>query len=168
MILEWINTLGPILLSWPVVGLIALLVFRKPLLALVDHFSGDDVRRVKFGAIELERVRVEVNQTNSLIQQLYILSMSEDAFGQLKKLSTDSYGPFWLDPDLRVGLAPELTYFKILGYIRFDRVSNVVDVRDLPKGDHPEDNLSRYICVTRQGHDFIALREQAWKEQSKG
>jgi hypothetical protein len=168
MILEWINTLGPILLSWPVVGLIAILIFRKPLHALADRFLGDDVQRVKFGAIELERVRVEVNQTKSLIEQLYVLSMSEDAFGQLKKLSTDSFGAFWLDPDLRVGLAPELTYFKILGYIRFDRDANVVDVRDLPKGDHPEDDLSRYIRVTKQGHDFIALREQARKEQNKG
>ena len=89
--------------------------------------------------------------------------MSDDAFVQLKKLASGSYGPFWLDPELRVGLAPELNYFKILGFIKFDRIGGVVDVRDLPKGDHPNDNLSNYISVTPQGFTFVRLREQALK-----
>ena len=163
MILEWIRTLGPILISWPVVGLIAILIFIKPLRALANRFTGDDIQRIKVAGFEIERVKAEVKQTKSQIEQLYALSMSEDAFNQLKKLSTDSFGPFWIDPALTVGLAAELNYFKILGYIEFDRVPSVVDTRDLPKGDNPNDDLSRYIRVTQQGHDFIALREQALK-----
>lgn len=101
-----------------------------------------------------------VKAQDSKIAKLYALSMSEDAFGQLKKLSTGNYGSFWLDPNLTVGLAAEINYFKILGYIKFKKVE---DTRDLPKGDHPNENLSDYISVTPQGHAFMALREEALK-----
>src|SRR5262249_13055658 len=95
--------------------------------------------------------------------KLYLLSVSEDAFKQLKKLSTGNYGGFWIDPALVVGLAAEINYFKIRGYITFKRI---VDTRDLPKGDHPDKNLSDYIAVTAQGHSFSALREEALKIDS--
>jgi hypothetical protein len=166
MILEWVKILGPILISWPVVGLIAILVFRKPLLALVDRFMRDDVQRVKFWGVEIERVKVAVDQAKSEIDRLYALSMSEDAFGQLKRLSTGLYKPFWLDPELKVGLAPELNYLKMIGYIKFDRDPKVVDVRDLPTGDH-DDNLCRYISVTPLGHEFIDFREKAQERLTK-
>lgn len=99
-----------------------------------------------------------VKKQESKLAKLYALSMSEDAFGQLEKLSTNNYGGFWLDPNLTVGLAAEINYFKILGYIKF---KNVGDTRDLPKGDHPNDNLSNYIYVTPQGYAFIALRRES-------
>jgi hypothetical protein len=51
MMLEWVKAVGPILVSWPVVGLIAIWAFRKPLLALLE-----DARRFKFGGFESERV----------------------------------------------------------------------------------------------------------------
>jgi len=161
MLLEWIKTLGPLIISWPVVGLIAILMFRKPLRSLADSFTSQDVHRVKFGGFELERVKAEVIQAKSQIDQLYALSMSDDMFYQLKTLSTGSYGAYWLDPDLKVGLAPELNFLKMLGYIKFDRDVSVQGVEDLPKGDHPEGRLSQYISVTSQGHQFIILREQA-------
>lgn len=104
-----------------------------------------------------------VKASENKIAELYALSMSEDAFGQLKKLSTGDFGGFWLDPNLTAGLAAEINYFKILGYIKFKKVQ---DTRDLPKGDHPNENLSDYITVTPQGHAFIALREEALKRRS--
>jgi hypothetical protein len=90
--------------------------------------------------------------------------MSHDFFFQLKMLSTGKYGAYWLDPELKVGLAPELNYLKMVGYIKFDQDSTVTDIRDLPKGDRPDDNLSRYISVTPQGYAFIEFREQALKD----
>src|SRR5260370_9273249 len=121
MILEWVKTLGPILISWPVTGLIAILVFRKPMLALADRFTGEDLQRVKFWGVELERVKAAVDHAESEIDRLYALSMSEDAFNQLTKLSTGSYRPFWLDPELKFGLSPGLNYFKMINYIKFYR-----------------------------------------------
>ena len=73
MVLEWVKTLGPILISWPVVGLIAILIFRRPLLALAARFTGDDVQRIRVGSVELERVRVAVDQ----VQRQQALQASE-------------------------------------------------------------------------------------------
>ena len=95
-----------------------------------------------------------VKAQESKIAKLYALSMSEDAFNQLKELSSGNYGGFWLDPNLIVGLAAEINYFMILGYIKFKKVK---DACDLPRDDHPNENLSDYIVVTTQGHAFIAL-----------
>jgi hypothetical protein len=92
------------------------------------------------------------------IAELYALSMSDDAFGQLTRLATGQYGGFYLDPNLAVGLAAEINYFKIVGYIAFRKVA---DTRDLPTGNRPDDDLSNYITVTPQGRAFIALRGHA-------
>ncbi|CAG0927906.1 hypothetical protein TFLX_00688 [Thermoflexales bacterium] len=100
------------------------------------------------------------------LDRLYALSMSDDLFYQLKRLSTGAYGPYWIDPELRYGLGPELNYLKMLGYITFDRDSTVPDIREIPKGDNPD--LSRYVRVTQQGLDFIALREAALKRDTQG
>ncbi|QHG16018.1 hypothetical protein [Nostoc sp. ATCC 53789] len=111
-------------------------------------------------------LQTRVKGQEDKIAKLYALSMSEDAFYQLKKLATGAFGAFWIDPELRVGLSLELNYFKILGYIKFDQNPRVVDIRDLPKGDHPNDDLSNYISVTPQGRAFIVLREQAVRNPS--
>jgi hypothetical protein len=104
-----------------------------------------------------QRLREQENR----IDRLYALSMSDDLFRHLKKLNTDSFGPYWIDPEMKFGLGPELNYLKMLGYIKFDKDPDVPDIREMPKGDNPE--LSRYINVTQQGRDFISLREQSMK-----
>jgi hypothetical protein len=90
------------------------------------------------------------------IDELYALSMSDDLFAHLRRLATGDYGPYWVDPDMRYGLGPELNHLKILGFIRFDGDPDVPDIREMPKGDQPQ--LSRYISVTKQGRQFIRQR----------
>lgn len=166
--IEWVKTLGGLLLSWPVVGFVALIIFRKPLLAIIEKFTGDDLQRVKVGNIELERklkeVEKDIDKTKEQIAQLYALSMSEEAFDHLKTINDGSFKAFYLDPELKVGLALELNYLKVLGYILFDKVSGVGGVEDLPKGNHDDDNLSKYISVTKAGKDFIKLREETARD----
>jgi hypothetical protein len=87
MVLEWVKAVGPILISWPVMGLIAIWAFRQPLLALLE-----EARRFKFRGFEFERVIAAVDRAENAIDRLYALSMSDDAFAQLKKLSSGSYG----------------------------------------------------------------------------
>jgi hypothetical protein len=124
--------------------------------------------RIAEFTLSLTGVSGKLSELESDIAKLYALSMSNDAFYQLKKLSTNSFGHFWLDPDLRVGLAHELMYFKVLGYIEFnEKLVKDKDERNLPKGDHPNDDLSHYISVTKQGLDFIDLRERALKQAPK-
>jgi hypothetical protein len=44
VVLEWVQTLGSILVSWPVAVVIVLLVLREQLVALLGRFTGDDVQ----------------------------------------------------------------------------------------------------------------------------
>jgi hypothetical protein len=37
--LEWVKAIGAILISWPMVGFVCLLLFRKPLLFVLDRFT---------------------------------------------------------------------------------------------------------------------------------
>jgi hypothetical protein len=97
-----------------------------------------------------------LNDHSKRIDELYLLSMSNDAFGQLRKLASGDFGNYWVDPEMRYGLGPELNYFKMLGFIRFDGDPAVPDIRELPKGKQPQ--LSKYITVTAHGHEFIRRR----------
>jgi hypothetical protein len=54
-LLTWIKDIGPILLSWPTLGLVALVLFRRPLLDLLKQLGNSDRFKAKLGPIELER-----------------------------------------------------------------------------------------------------------------
>ncbi len=129
----------------------AFLWFRPHHLYAPSEYQGTKVKEY----VDAMRRRVE-----SEIDQLYALSMSDDAFYQLNRLNTGQYGAFWLDPALKIGLAAELIYFKILGYIEF-KDPNRKEVAYLPSGDNPNDDLCNYLRVTPVGQEFIALRKKA-------
>jgi hypothetical protein len=107
---------------------------------------------------KLSRIETKVDKANERIAELFALSMSRDTFGQLKKLNDGWMDHYYLDPELKVGLADELNHLKSLGYIQFDKDENVKGVENLPTGN--QSNLSRYISVTHTGKRFIELREQ--------
>ena len=52
--LEWFKVLGPIILSWPVVGLMITLIFRKPLLGLFERFSNSSGSKAEIGLLKIE------------------------------------------------------------------------------------------------------------------
>jgi hypothetical protein len=100
-----------------------------------------------------------VQTQEAKIAELFALSMSDDLFAHLDRMASNSYGPYWVDPEMRYGLGPELNYLKILGYVEFGVDSSVPDIREMPKGDNPQ--LSAFVRVTKQGEAFIELRKQA-------
>jgi len=51
---SWIQTIGGLLLSWPVIVLVIVLIFRKPLLRVLDRFIGSEAGRAKVGPVEIE------------------------------------------------------------------------------------------------------------------
>ena len=53
--LEWVTVIGSMLLSWPTVGLFALIMFHKPLLEIFQRFASTDLRKAKVGPFEIER-----------------------------------------------------------------------------------------------------------------
>jgi hypothetical protein len=92
--------------------------------------------------------------------------MSDELFAHLRRLATGSYGAYWVDPEMRYGLGPELTHLKVLGFIRFDVDPAVSDIREMPKGEQPE--LSRYISVTGAGREFIRRRTSINRRRDAG
>ena len=118
------------------------------------------------GAIIVARINKKVEQQAAMIADLYVRSMSDDTFNQLKKFENGSYGPFWLDPNDRSwGLSADLNYLLMLGYIEFKPGCKAGDIRGLPRGKNVNgqsgDQLSDYLRITDRGHSFIRLREQA-------
>ena len=53
-ILEWLKVLGPLLISWPIVSLIIVLIFRKALHKLFERFMGSDEAKIGIGSLKLE------------------------------------------------------------------------------------------------------------------
>ncbi len=54
-VLEWVKAIGSLVFSWPIMILVALVIFRKPLHKLIDQLTGTDVKRAKVGPVEIER-----------------------------------------------------------------------------------------------------------------
>src|SRR5260370_32897611 len=144
---------------WPIVFLLLLLAFRKQIASFVPQLLGR-LTKGPFGLeFDVKEVRKDMNRVMDQIANLYALSMSSTTYGNLKKLARGESNKFFLDPNLKVGLAVELDYLQVLGYIAFDKIQSVRGVADLPKGHRADDKLSRYIRVTESGKDFIKLRE---------
>jgi hypothetical protein len=74
-VIEWLEVLGPIVVSWPVVGLTALLMLRRPLKSLLIQLSEGDIRKAKVGPFEVER---ELRR---------VAAKGEEAVGQLQRLN---------------------------------------------------------------------------------
>lgn len=53
--LEWVKVLAPVVVSWPVVGLLGLLAFRRPLALLLDQIARGEIRKARVGPFEVER-----------------------------------------------------------------------------------------------------------------
>jgi hypothetical protein len=90
--LEWFKVLGPIILSWPVVGLVTALVFRKPLLDIFEHFSkGGEAEigplKIKLGKLAEEGKEAvgRLNRTTELMAEsrLLELEITSQMFGSI-------------------------------------------------------------------------------------
>lgn len=61
-VLEWIKTIGSLVLSWPVAILVIALIFRKRLLNVFDRFIGSDE------GLRLKLRRSRLSLANSLVK----------------------------------------------------------------------------------------------------
>lgn len=92
--LEWLKILGPIILSWPVVGLVIVLVFRKPLLGLLERFSNSSGSKAEIGPLKIELGKLaeegkdavgRLNRTTELMAESRLLELEITAgmFGSI-------------------------------------------------------------------------------------
>lgn len=95
-IFEWIKLIGTLALSWLVVGLVAILLLRKPLLQILEQFTSSGVCKVKVGPLEIERelgklaeqgqqAVTNLNRLNELMAEsrLLELEITESMFGRI-------------------------------------------------------------------------------------
>jgi hypothetical protein len=96
---------------------------------------------------ELSDVRQQLADLNSQVAQLFLLTMSEAMYFNLKKLTRETgFGPYKMQSSLR----RELYHLRDIGYIQVAAISNI---------DREGTNLSDHVSVTEAGRQFVELRE---------
>ena len=92
--LEWTKTIGSFLFSWPVIILIITLIFRRPILRLLERFTSSDEGRAEIGPVKIELGKLvregqdAVNNLNRLSvlmaeSRLLELEITEGTFGRM-------------------------------------------------------------------------------------
>jgi hypothetical protein len=99
--LHWVSTVGSLLLSWPMVGLLAVVLFFKPLRRLADELTKGDQFSIRWGQFEIRRkldaltaqgqeLRTEFKEQEAqleaqqeIINKLVIYSMSASIYHHL-------------------------------------------------------------------------------------
>jgi len=87
-LLQWFDTIGTLLLSWPLVVLIVILLFYRPIKRMVDQFTrGDRVESIEIGSFKLRRKLNElagevkeqeqrIEEQQEIINKLVLYSLS--------------------------------------------------------------------------------------------
>ena len=106
---------SPLLISWPVFGLIAILLFRKRLLKLIEQFTNADIRKAKIGPIELERELTKLaEQGSEAVSKLNRINelMAESRLLELE-ITEGMFGGFF-DEEKRANLTAQIEEFRQL------------------------------------------------------
>lgn len=89
--LEWFK----VVVSWPVVGLVTVLVFRKPLLGFLERFSNSSGSKAEIGPLKIELGKLAAegkdavgrfNRINELMAESRLLEL---------EITTGMFGPFF-------------------------------------------------------------------------
>lgn len=83
--LEWTKTIGFLLLSWPLAALMTALIFRKPVLRVLERFTSSDEGKAEIGPIKigLGKLAREGHDAVNNLNQLNIL-MAESRLLELE------------------------------------------------------------------------------------
>lgn len=161
--LEWIKVVGPILVSWPVIGLVALALFYRPLLGITKQFASSEVRKAKIGPIEIEREiiklterveeqKAEQERQKSEIESLRFLISSfvtEPELTHLQKLANGEPFPYQKSSFFEL----ELRRLRSFGMINNFKGKGIRSM--LAEGD-----LRDYFEISDRGREYLRLRGQ--------
>ncbi len=154
------STLGEIVpllqaLVWPFF-ILALLFYFKDAIKILRMEIQKRLRSgegIELGPIKLLERKVEAVELKVDIAKSFVLSMGDDMYKNLKKISSGNFGSYEIDKDS--GLWRELYHLRDIGYIE------VSAIRSLPKKGA---NLSQYVIITEVGKKFVELRENYLRE----
>ncbi|EMI18261.1 hypothetical protein RMSM_04822 [Rhodopirellula maiorica SM1] len=120
----------------------------------------------KFEFRELEaktrKMHQEIEATRRRIDNLIITSISPRTLGNLKKIASHDFKPYFIG----TGLSRELSYLESIGYINF----RCKGIDDIPKNGHEprELNLAEFVEITPFGEEYLALRDVVVKRNADG
>jgi MFS superfamily sulfate permease-like transporter len=147
------KTSGELLIA---IVIIAVLLIISPRIAdLVAITLSKDEMSLKLKEVErdltqaqtkIAQTKEELEKTKQRIDQLFLLSMSEPMYQNLKKIATGKFGSYKKSK----ALERELYHLRDVGYV------DIVAIQAIP----PEgEELSKHVKVTKTGEDFVKLRE---------
>lgn len=113
--IEWFQVLGPVLVSWPVVGLLALFLLRGPLKSLLLQLAQGDIRKARVGPVEIEReLRKVATEGQHAVGQLQRLNqlMAESRLLELE-ITEGNFGQVFT-PDQRERMQHQIAEFRQL------------------------------------------------------
>ena len=133
---------------WAVLVLTILLFFRSEIKERMRAGGSIRIGPVEFGKLEarVDNVQSDVNGLNEKVSQLFLHTMSDGAYRNLRKIVSKHFGPY----SMGVALDRELRYLRESGLIE------AASIGSIPK-DGPD--LSKFVSATKNGEEFVALRE---------
>jgi hypothetical protein len=181
MTLEWVKTLGPILISWPLVILVAVLLFRKPLLAFFEGFTWQDVKRAKVGSggLEIERAvkNVETRQDRQE-QEINAIKialkgiLTKHESGPLQGLKKPEFMMRW-EPDLYRYLhrLDGLNFIQpkegVQGGLYAIEKEHEKEERHMDYDKRPQWDLKQYVYITEEGRTYLKTLKELGIELPK-
>jgi len=166
MSLEWVKTVGSIVVSWPVVGLIAILFFRKPLLASVTWLTGATIQRFKLGGFEVELQTVKDRQA---LQEAEIGAIQIALKGVLTMHEIDHLQGLNKSGNYLIRYEPDLyRYLHRLDGLKFiqpkpEQEHGLFTIEErhreddkLPFDNRPAFDLKKFVYITDDGKQYLS------------
>lgn len=96
---------------------------------------------------KIDTVEKEVANLNENVSRLFLITMAEPMFNNLKKIATERFGIYKFSK----GLERELYHLRDIGYI---------DIKSIQAIPREGEDLSQYVKITEAGKKFVQLREE--------
>ncbi len=141
---------------WILFSLVILILLRKEIRLILNIVterllsgSGFKIGPLEVGELKskIDIVEKEVASVNENVSRLFLLTMAEPMFNNLKKIKTGRFGKYTFSK----GLERELYHLRDIGYI------DIESIQAIPKEG---EDLSEYVKITDAGKVFVQLREE--------
>ncbi|MDF5725354.1 MAG: hypothetical protein PUP91_33875 [Rhizonema sp. PD37] len=103
---------------------------------------------------KLNSINKKVATNKTRVDKYYMLAIPKQMYETLKKLASNSYGPYQMSEVLE----RDVYHLRDIGYIDAGRI------RDIP---YEGTNLSTYVKITDAGKQFVEMRKGIEEENSK-
>jgi hypothetical protein len=134
---------------WIGLALFGFFLFRREIIGRIRAGGGFKLGPVAFEAIQtqVEHVQQQINDVSDRVSELFLRSMDEYTYANLRKLGSGHFGAYQMNG----GLERELRHLREVGYITVLSPS----ISSIPAEG---DNLSNFIQISPTGLQYIEFR----------